>query len=155
MSTLGWPTAAVLGVLGVAAAVGALVLLLRRRFTVVEVYGTSMVPTLAPGDRLLVRRTGLARVDTDRLVVLEGPYWREFGPGAPADLRWIVKRAAAVPGEPVPAPVRKALPSGAGAAVPEGRLAVLGDNPAQSVDSRHFGLLPADALLGVVVRRLR
>ncbi|WP_433148534.1 S26 family signal peptidase [Actinomadura nitritigenes] len=152
MSALGWSVAAVLCVV---AAAGALALLLRRRFAVVEVYGTSMVPTLAPGDRLLVRRTRLARVATDRVVVVEGPYWQEFGPRAPADLRWIVKRAAAVPGEPVPAPVRPALPAGAGAAVPDGRLAVLGDNPAQSIDSRHFGLLPADALLGVVVRRLR
>ncbi|MGO4760509.1 S26 family signal peptidase [Streptomyces sp. 2MCAF27] len=35
-----------------------------------------------------------------------------------------------------------------------GALAVLGDNRADSIDSRHRGLYPAERLMGVVVRRL-
>jgi signal peptidase I len=40
-------------------------------------------------------------------------------------------------------------------AVDAGGLAVTGDNAAFSHDSRHFGPLPADLLVGVVVHRLR
>ncbi|MCQ0009633.1 S26 family signal peptidase [Actinomadura madurae] len=38
--------------------------------------------------------------------------------------------------------------------VPDGRLLVLGDNPDRSLDSRHYGYLSGDGVLGVVVRRL-
>jgi signal peptidase I len=36
--------------------------------------------------------------------------------------------------------------------VPAGTLVVLGDNPHASMDSRFFGPVPADRLLGVVLR---
>jgi len=105
----------------------------RRRLVVVVVEGPSMLPTLQPGDRVLVRRTSLARIRSGQVVVLRRP-----GPQA-----WMIKRAAAVPGEPWD-----------DRPVPAGWLAVLGDNPDSSADSREFGLVPAASVLGAVVRHL-
>ncbi len=76
-----------------------------------------MLPTLAPGDHLLVRRT--RRAQADDLVVF-------FDPEAPN--RLVVKRVVA--------------------AHPEG-LEVTGDNPGASRDSKDFGLVPFELLLGV------
>ena len=39
--------------------------------------------------------------------------------------------------------------------VPRGRFVVVGDNPADSHDSRQFGYVLAEGLLGVVVRPCR
>lgn len=60
---------------------------------------------------------------------------------------WVIKRIAALPGDPAP-------PGLAGPAVPAGMVALLGDNPPQSLDSRDFGYVPVDRLYGVVVRKL-
>lgn len=131
------------GVLAVALVVG-WVLVQRRRLLVVTVRGVSMEPTYSAGDRLLVRRSRLEAVRTGQVVVV-----RVAGaamPGDPTDGR-LVKRAVAVPGDPVPAhiPVRERV-------VPDGRLVVLGDNAARSNDSRRLGFIPADAVIGVVLR---
>jgi signal peptidase I len=66
----------------------------------------------------------------------------------------MVKRVAAVPGDARPAflPARAA---GSGAFVPAGQLVVLGDNPGRSLDSRQLGYVPADRVLGVVLRSMR
>jgi signal peptidase I len=108
-------------------------LLARRRLLLVTVTGSSMAPTYAEGDRLLVRRARRARRGS--VVVLRGP----------GGLR--VKRVAAAAGDPVPAgmPVPDAV-------VPPGRLLVLGDNPDRSADSRTGGYLAAADLVGVAVR---
>jgi nickel-type superoxide dismutase maturation protease len=76
-----------------------------------------MLPTLAPGDHLLVRRT--RRAHAEDLVVF-------FDPQAPS--RLVVKRVAAARRE---------------------GLEVAGDNPAASRDSKDFGLVPFELLLGV------
>ena len=128
----------------------------RRRLVVVVVEGSSMLPTFRPGDRVLVRRTSLARIRSGQVLVLRRPKTPRDPPMAPAGVRldqqpWIIKRAAALPGEPCPVDV---LPSGTGTHVPGGWLAVLGDNPASRADSREFGLVPVDSVLGTVVRRL-
>jgi signal peptidase I len=39
--------------------------------------------------------------------------------------------------------------------VPAGHLVMLGDNPAQSLDSRDLGFIPVDNVVATVVRRLR
>ncbi|MER6583792.1 S26 family signal peptidase [Nonomuraea sp. NPDC001023] len=101
---------------------------LRGRYLAVTVEGVSMVPTLRPGQRLLARRG--AGVTGD-IVVVRG------GRGL------MVKRLAACEGERLPAVL-------GGGLVPVGRVAVLGDNPGRSADSRQFGLLPASAVVAVV-----
>jgi signal peptidase I len=100
-----------------------------------------MEPTYVPGDRLLVRRTAPDRVPRGAAVLLVAP-----GSGDPP---FMVKRAVALPGDPVPAgiPVTEAV-------VPPDRLVVLGDNPGRSADSRSYGFQPADTVVGVVRRRL-
>ncbi|TMR93316.1 S26 family signal peptidase [Nonomuraea basaltis] len=57
---------------GVLAAVAG-VLLARRRYVVVTVEGTSMVPTLNDGDRVLVRRRRIDQVSRGDVIVLKPP----------------------------------------------------------------------------------
>jgi signal peptidase I len=123
-------------------AVALAAIVLRRRYLSVTVTGASMEPALYHGDRVLVRRVSVGAVHPGQVVVLTGPADR------PTD--WMVKRAAAVPGDPVP----RTAGACAGPVVPEDHLVVLGDNAALSLDSRRLGYLPADRLVGVVVRQL-
>lgn len=123
--------------------VGALILLasagaLATRLRIAIINGSSMRPTLDDGDRVLVRRirAGAVRCGDVVLVARAGP-----------ETDWIVKRVAALPGDPAPA----GLP---GSRVPVGMLVLLGDNPPHSADSRDFGYVPAERLFGVVIRRL-
>lgn len=112
--------------------------LLRGRLFVVTVVGISMQPTYQPGDRLLVRRCALDEVPRGTAVVLTFD-----------DPPFLVKRVVALPGDRVPAgiPVPDRV-------VPPGHLVVLGDNGAHSSDSRMRGYVPADELVGTVVRKL-
>ena len=138
-------TVAVLAVVAVL-----VVVTVRRRVVVVSVAGLSMAPTLAPGDRVLVRKVPVGRVRRgDVVVVRELAPCRRDGPAGP---RWVVKRVAALPGDPAPS----YLPSWArgDGVVAAGTLVLLGDNPAVSRDSRQVGGIPAERLLGVAVRRL-
>jgi signal peptidase I len=118
---------------------------LRSRWLLVTVEGVSMAPTYLPGDRLLVRRTTLAGVHRGAAVLLTTP-----GADAPGNPPFMVKRAVALPGDPVPAgiPVSETV-------VPPGQLVVLGDNAAHSADSRSYGFQPADTVVGVVRARSR
>lgn len=141
----------------------ALVSWLRRRYVVINVEGQSMRPALHAGDRVLVRRRPLRHVRVGDIVVVETPAPRRAGrrPGAAArgsrslgGHAWVIKRAAAVPGDPVPPSVATPMSAPSGTPVPDGRLLVLGDNTTGSIDSRHYGYLPGAGVLGVVVRRL-
>jgi signal peptidase I len=117
--------------------------------------------------------------DADGRWPAEPPRWpprqRQWGRD-----QWMIKRVAAVPGDRRPAGMTRVAPDGAamppdgaamppdgaavppddtavppdGAAVPPDRFAVLGDNAANSLDSRKIGYIPAERLLGVMVRRL-
>lgn len=124
-----------------------------------RVEGDSMLPTLAPGDRVLVEGGAPARGD----VVTAVP------PGSDGE---VVKRVVAVAGD------RVALEDGVlvvnGVAVPEpyadrhgtdgeyagpltvppGSAYLLGDRRGTSVDSRAFGPVPVGDLLGRVVLRV-
>ncbi|MET9762686.1 S26 family signal peptidase [Streptomyces sp. NPDC006372] len=140
-----WMSALALAVLAACGAGAA------RRLLVVTVRGTSMTPTHHHGDRLLVRRTRTVR--RGQVVVVLRPrspaIWRE-------DRRspLIVKRVAAVPGEPVPPGSVPTLAEGHEGRVPPGHVVLLGDNVAASVDSRQLGFFPLGDVFGVVARSL-
>ncbi|GAA3254382.1 S26 family signal peptidase [Nonomuraea helvata] len=146
MTTFAW-TAGLLAVAGLLPAL----LVLRRRLAVVVVSGLSMEPTFHAGDRLLVRRARLTGISAGDVVVFETPDWLETGEPLPPERRWMVKRAVALPGDPVPDSVRPVVPDHR---VAPDRLVVLGDNPSASFDSRQCGLIDGGTLLGVVLRRL-
>ncbi|MGP8074104.1 MAG: S26 family signal peptidase [Thermoplasmata archaeon] len=103
----------------------------RSRRVVVE--DESMLPALRPGDRLLVDPTYYRgrRPARGDVVVLRDPE----RPG-----RLLVKRVGATEGEPDPS----------GAPVPSGTLYLIGDDPARSRDSRSFGPVPLNGLVGRV-----
>lgn len=121
-------------------------LLVRRRFVIVLVSGLSMLPTLQPGDRVLVRRVAGTALRTGDLAVMRPP-----GLEDPRIKRWVIKRVAAVPGDPEPTflPAWARPPNGI---VPVGQVALLGDNAEASIDSRRLGFFSAEQVLGVVVR---
>lgn len=134
----------------IAATVGAAAI--RRRIVVIQVSGPSMAPTLRSGDRLLVRRSRGAVPRAGDIVVLPEP--GPCRPGASAAVTpLIVKRVVAAAGDPLPAflPPWDQVPAGV---VPPGHLVLLGDNLPMSRDSRHFGQVRVDHLVGVAVRRL-
>ncbi|MFC9977183.1 S26 family signal peptidase [Spirillospora sp. NPDC127200] len=110
--------------------------LVRGRFLLVTVQGGSMSPTLADGDRLLMRRRRPGgRLRRDAVVAV-------LAPGG-ADGRLYVKRVAAVPGDP--------LPSGDGRVEP-GHYFLLGDHE-HSLDSREWGCVPGSRIVAVASRR--
>ncbi len=152
---------------------------LRRTIAVVTVRGLSMQPTLNAGDRLLIRRVRADRLRTGQIVVIERPAgggapdgrgpvgeasggegsagWAAGGrvrSWPPAGDDWLIKRLAALPGEPTPPVVLIAAAPGAEPVVPAGKLVVLGDNLPCSLDSRTLGYVAAERVLGVVVRAL-
>lgn len=148
-----WPVATSCALLVLLTAIG----WCRRRYVVVDIVGISMYPAYDHGDRVLVLRTRCERVRRGQVVVFEHLDDRERSiPAAPparigsvSNRSWMLKRAVAVPGDPVAhaAPTKNDL-------VPRGHLVVLGDNPAASMDSRHFGYVRAERLLGVALRRM-
>lgn len=140
----------------------------RRRFIVVTVTGVSMAPTLAPGDRVLVRRTRLGQVRAGQIAVIdiEDDYDPHEGRapavrGAWRCRRLMIKRVAAIPGHLVPATCQGSpvpswptpVPSWP-ARVAAGTFIVLGDNPGRSYDSRQAGPIAGELLVGVAVRRI-
>lgn len=128
---------------------------------IMRVRADSMSPTLRDGDRILVAHplSGLRR---GSLVVLDDPE----GPGT------IVKRLVGLGGERVAIEDGQLVVDGVPASepytdrsrldgvyqrpvvVPPGHLYVLGDLRDTSVDSRHFGPVPLDSVVGEVTYRI-
>ncbi len=95
-------------------------------FLRLQVAGESMVPTLLPGDRVLVLR-GLGPL---RPAIHVGDLVALVDPRSPR--RTMVKRVAGTEGS---------------------RVVVRGDNEAASTDSRHFGPVDSGAIRGRVIYR--
>lgn len=115
--------------------VGVLAGLAARRFRRIEITGESMLPALEPGDRVVVVRAGRPR--TGDIVACTDPR----NPN-----RTVVKRVAALPGG------RLVLRDGTGLPAGHGYI-VLGDNSDASTDSRHFGPIGANLIIGRLIFR--
>lgn len=165
----------------VAVLAGALVVALLLRSILFQAYYirfTSMEPTLGNGDRVLVNKLGYDLGDIDRgdLVVFERP--RGVSGRQEDDL---IKRVIALPGEVIkfvegdvyidgrrlhepylesPGITTGRMPTGCAAMVSEGCLIgagevfVMGDNRANSTDSRAFGPISEDLIVGHAFLRL-
>lgn len=102
-----------------------------------RVVGDSMRPTLRDGDLVLTIPAWFGDLTPGQVVVVRDPR-------QPA--RRTIKRIAAVAGE------LASLPDGP-ATVPPGHVAVVGDDPARSTDSRTYGPVGADLVERHVILR--
>ncbi|RKG48668.1 S26 family signal peptidase [Corallococcus sp. AB011P] len=122
----------------------------RRRWLVVTVRGNSMAPTLRDGQQLLARRrvgdSGYARSD---VIVFLLPAER-LAAMSSEDPPYLIKRVAAVAGDPVPDWAWAKLGADARTCVPSGKVVVSGDNVDNTQDSRQLGYIDAEAIIGVV-----
>jgi signal peptidase I len=139
-------------------------------FELVVVPGDSMAPTIESGDRLVVdkihyRRTPIARGDivlfdapTDLIDVPDQLVKRVVG--LPGEAIVIEDGQVLIHGEPVDEPFARgetatpACTSDAPCRVPEDAVWVLGDNRLDSTDSRVFGPVPLDHIVGYVQWRV-
>lgn len=144
-----------------------LVALLIRNFAVqsYRIPSESMMPTLAVGDRVLVNRLSYDIHDVNRgdVIVFRRPATSPAAPGEPADL---IKRVVGLPGETIVATDGMVyvddkllnepyLPDGETTLnldepveVPDDQLFVMGDNRANSEDSRFIGTIPIESVVG-------
>lgn len=146
--TWAWLWSAIGGGVALAAVAGAA--WVRWRFVSITVEGTSMIPTLRPGDRVLIRRRRRGLRPGQIVVVarpdpVTGRWERPRGRRGLRATSWLVKRVVAIGGEPYPRQV------GRDGVVPVGHIALLGDHPV-SADSKQFGACPTSQVLGVYVR---
>lgn len=120
----------------------------------VRVENISMLPTLQPGEFVLVNKMAYDLGDFERGDIIVFHYSPEEDYikrviGLPGDEVQIGNGQVLVNGQPLDEPYISAPPQYTGAwLVPEGSLFVLGDNRNQSSDSHRWGFIREDSVLG-------
>jgi signal peptidase I len=116
-------------------------------FRTIEVQGESMQPTFDGGERLLVSKAYwlVGEIERDDIVVVKRPDTGEV----------IIKRVHALSGDQVdllnvPDPENYPLRNGP-YIVPDKHIYVMGDNLPMSEDSRRFGPVPRENVIGKVI----
>ena len=164
-------------VYGITVLTAVIVVLLVRQF-VIEPFTVptgSMEPTVVPHESVLAEKITLAfggSVHDGDIIVLENPE------GSQSDARFLLKRVVATGGETVgikngrlyvdgklrkepyvkgrTEPLEehlKIVPDDYPYTVPDGYIWVMGDNREDSADSRYFGAVASDSVIGIVVAR--
>ena len=127
----------------------------------IRVPSDSMTPTISPGDHLLLDKRATGHPAVGDVVVVHDPLGDDL----------LVKRVVAVGGDSIGFEDGILVRNGTSVTepyttdfldgvyygpdvVPPGQLYLLGDNRSDSVDSRHFGPVPVDTVVGRVVGRL-
>ncbi|RHW38413.1 signal peptidase I [Lysinibacillus yapensis] len=135
-------------------------------FSPLVVKGASMMPTYESKDVIIVSK--ISEIDRFDQIVFEAPYEEEYYIkrviGLPGDSVEMQEDTLIINGEKfeepyvnreIDNPLQKRVTQNftleeitSYQTVPEGYLFVLGDNRLRSSDSRHFGLIPVDSVLG-------
>ena len=130
-----------------------------------QIPSPSMRPTLMEGDRVLVNKLSYRLHDVNRgdVIVFDRPTALAAGPNDPADL---IKRVLGLPGDTLQTRDGKVFVNGRELAepyltdgtvtdnidepvtIPDGHVWVMGDNRGNSQDSRVFGPVPEDTIVG-------
>ncbi len=115
-------------------------------FKTIQVSGISMVPTFKNGQRVLVSKAYwlIGPIKDGDIVVVKDP-------GGPGD---IIKRVYKMSGENIEVPYRPealVLDINKPYNVPDGYIYLLGDNRNYSEDSRKFGAVPIEKVVGKVL----
>lgn len=125
----------------------------------------SMEPTLQPGDRVVVNKLSYRAHDVNRgdIVVFKRP---DRAPGGPSAPKQLIKRVIGLPGETVATRDGQILIDGKllvepylpedtptydidnPVTIPDGQIWVMGDNRLHSGDSRYFGPIEIDTIIG-------
>jgi signal peptidase I len=129
----------------------------------VEIKGVSMSPTLAAGDRFLLNRFAFLHREPQRgeLVVLKDPETGELIVkrivGMPCetvimqnDHPYVNGRRLSEPYTPATARLDRHTPLGKATVIPRDHYFVMGDNRSRSLDSRAFGTVPRENIVGVI-----
>ncbi len=129
-----------------------------------DMMGRSMLPTIRPGDWLLVGRRGndpLSRGDIIVHAAVEGGNDEAVKRvvGLPGEEVRLGEGGLYIDGEVLHEPYLGGLPSSIGLdgrewKVDDGTIFVMGDNRAHSTDSRDYGAIVLDSVLGRVVGRV-
>ncbi|MFC6063984.1 S26 family signal peptidase [Streptomyces ochraceiscleroticus] len=114
-----------------------------------EVTERNTAGPMEPGTRRQWHTASPRTIEWDR-----PPVPPEAGAGTLRRRDWMIKRVAAIPGDPVPRDRVAALTEVPGDQVPPNELVLLGDNQDVSFDSRCVGYFPAERVLGTMVRPL-
>lgn len=125
-----------------------------------RVEGGSMLPTLAPGDRLLVRPVGPLPPRRGDVVVVRDPRRPRRATvkrvvGLPGDRMELRSGRLSIDGVTHIEPYAHARSGDDSCAVPPAHLYVLGDNRAGSTDSRTYGPVPMGHVMAVVLGSVR